>query len=155
MKHENRIAGQDAVLLAARTLLSLLFLIFGWEKITHYSGTLQYMVQVGAPLPALATIVAIGMELFVSIAIILGIATRPLSILLAIYTLGTGLIAHHYWTMTGMARFENEINFWKNISIIGGLMLLYATGPGAYSLGAWFGKQSAANKVGKAVGDPR
>ncbi|MDA8391081.1 MAG: DoxX family protein [Gammaproteobacteria bacterium] len=141
MNHENHVKGQDALLLAARVLLALLFAIFGWQKLTHYSGTLQYMMYVGAPLPVLATIVAIAVECGVSIALISGIATRPLAILLAVYTFGAGLIAHHYWTMTGMARFENEINFWKNVSIIGGLLILYVTGPGKYSLSAWFGKQ--------------
>jgi putative oxidoreductase len=44
------------------------------------------------------------------------------------------LIGHHYWTMTGMEQYANSINFFKNISIIGGLLLLCATGPGKYSL---------------------
>lgn len=129
---------RNEVLLLARILLALLFLIFGFDKITDFSGTVQYMAHVGAPVPTLATIVAIFMELFVSIAIIAGAYTRPLAVLLAFYTLGTALIAHHYWTMTGMAHFENEINFYKNISIIGGLFLLYVTGAGRYSFDARF-----------------
>lgn len=125
---------ESELLLAARLFLVLLFVIFGWGKLMDYSGTLHYMMHVGAPFPPLATIVAIVMELFVPVALILGVATRPLSILLAIYTLGTGIIGHHYWTMTGMDRFENEINFWKNISIVGGLLFLYVAGPGKYAI---------------------
>lgn len=135
-------AKRDVLLLVARVLITLLFLIFGWEKLTNYSGTVQYMIHVGAPLPTLATLIAIIMEFFVSIAIMAGIATRPLAILLALYTVGTALIAHHYWTMTGMARMENEINFYKNISIIGGLLLLYVTGPGRLSLTSWSKKHT-------------
>lgn len=128
---------RNETLLLARVLIALLFLIFGWEKLTGFSGTVQYMVHVGAPLPTLATIVAIVMEFFVGIAIVLGVFTRPLALLLALYTLGTALIGHHFWTMTGMAHFENEINFYKNISIIGGLLVLYVTGAGRYSIDAW------------------
>ncbi len=131
---QSEVKGADGILLAARVLLALLFLIFGWQKLFAYSGTVQYMTHVGVPLPALATVVAIVMEFFVSIAIILGVATRPLAVLLAIYTLGTALIGHRYWTMTGMDRFENEINFFKNISIIGGLLALYVTGAGRYAI---------------------
>ncbi len=131
---QSEVKGADGILLAARVLLSLLFLIFGWQKLLAYSGTVQYMTHVGVPLPALATLIAIVMEFFVSIAIILGVATRPLAVLLAIYTLGTALIGHHYWTLTGMDRFENEINFYKNISIIGGLLALYVTGAGRYAI---------------------
>lgn len=148
MNRLDEVQGKDGLLLVARILLMLLFLIFGWEKLTNYSGTLQYMIQVGAPLPVLATIIAIFMEFFVAIAIIAGVATRPLAILLGIYTVGTALIAHHYWNMVGMARFENEINFYKNISILGGLLVLYVTGPGNYSLSAWLHKSRSDTSLG-------
>lgn len=151
MNQFDTVKGRDGVLLVARVLLMLLFLIFGWDKLTNYSGTLQYMVHVGAPLPVLATIIAIIMEFFVAIAIIAGVTTRPLAVLLGLYTVGAALIAHHYWTMTGMPRFENEINFYKNLSILGGLLVLYVTGPGAYSVGAWL--QSKRTATDRAIGD--
>jgi putative oxidoreductase len=128
----------DELIFVARFFLVLLYLIFGWSKLTHYSGTVVYMVQAGAPLPSLSAIVAIIMELFVSIAIVVGILTRPLALLLALYTLATAIIGHHYWTMTGADQYESMINFFKNISIIGGLLLLYVTGAGKYSLDAKF-----------------
>ena len=124
----------DELILAARVLLVLLFLIFGWQKITNYAGTVVYMAQTGAPSPGISAVIAIIMEFFVSAAIVLGIFTRPLALLLIAYTLGTAIIGHHYWTMTGMAQFENMINFYKNVSIMGGLLLLYVTGPGKYSI---------------------
>lgn len=124
----------DGILLAGRILLALLFLLFGWRKLFAYSGTVHFMIHLGAPLPTLATIVAIIMEAFVSIAIILGVATRPLAALMALYTLGTAVIGHHYWTLAGMDRFENEINFYKNVSIIGGFLVLYVAGAGRYSI---------------------
>ena len=147
----NTIKGRDGMLLVARVLLTLLFLIFGLQKLVGYSGTVQYMAHVGAPLPAVAAIVAIVMETIVPAAILVGIATRPLALLLALYTIGAALIGHHYWTMTGMARFENEINFYKNVSIIGGLVLLYVTGAGRYAVDSWWRGQQA----GGAVADPR
>jgi uncharacterized membrane protein YphA (DoxX/SURF4 family) len=44
---------------------------------------------------------------------------RPLAFLLALYTLATALIGHHFWTMDGAVRSANAINFYKNISIVG------------------------------------
>ncbi len=88
------------------------------------------------PLPTLATLIAIVMEFFVGVLIILGVLTRPLALLLALYTLGTALIGHPYWTMTGTAHMEGMINFYKNISIIGGLIALYVAGAGKYSVDA-------------------
>jgi putative oxidoreductase len=129
----------DAAILAARFLLVLLFVIFGWMKLTGYSGTVAYMAQTGAPAPAIAAVIAIIMEFFVSILLILGVLTRPLALLLIVYTFATSLIGHHYWTMAGAEQYENMINFYKNVSIMGGLLLLYVTGPGKYSLDAKFG----------------
>jgi putative oxidoreductase len=74
------------------------------------------------------------MEPGVGIALILGFLTRPLSLLLALYTLATAIIGHHFWTMSGMERVEAEINFFKNVSIMAGLLLLYLTGQEDYSL---------------------
>lgn len=39
--------------------------------------------------------------------------------------------------MTGTEKVAAEINFYKNISIIGGLLLLYLTGAGKYAVGSW------------------
>jgi len=87
------------------------------------------MAEIGMPVPSVAAVVAIVMELPVPIAIIAGIYTRPLALLLALYTLATAFIAHHYWTMTGAVRADNMIHFYKNISILGGLLLLQVLRP--------------------------
>jgi putative oxidoreductase len=129
----------DGVILAARLLLAALFLIFGWRKLTDYSGTVSRMVQDGAPLPVIATPVAIFMELPVAFAVGVGAFTRPSAVLLALYTLGSALIAHRYWTMTGVNKVDSLESFYKNLSIMGGLLLLAITGAGKYSIDALFG----------------
>jgi putative oxidoreductase len=58
---------------------------------------------------------------------------------LALYTLGAALIAHRYWTVTGANKVDNMESFYKNLSIMGGLLLLYVTGAGKYSIDALFG----------------
>ncbi len=133
---------RDEVLLVARILLIVLFLAFGWSKLTGYAGTLGYMTQVGAPMPSVAALVAIVVEVFVALAVALGVWTRPLALLLALYTLVTGLIGHPFWTMEGADRYANAINFYKNISIIGGFLLLYVTGAGRYSVDARLGRSN-------------
>jgi putative oxidoreductase len=129
----------DIIILVARILLVVLYVVFGWSKLSDYSGTVTYMAQVGAPIPSVAALVAIVVEFFVALAVIFGAWTRPLALLLALYTLGTALIAHHFWTMEGTDRYANAINFYKNISIIGGFLLLYVTGAGRYSVDAQLG----------------
>ena len=135
---ENDING--GFILAARLLLAALFLIFGWRKLTDYSGTVSRMVQDGAPIPVLATFVAIFMELPVAFAVAVGVFTRPSAVLLVLYTLGTALIAHRYWTMTsGANKIDSMESFYKNLSIVGGFLLIYITGAGKYSIDAILG----------------
>ena len=107
----------DGAILAARLLLAALFLIFGWRKLTDYSGTVRRMVQDGAPLPVLASAIAIFVELPVAFAVAVGAFTRPSAMLLVLYTLGTALIAHHYWTVTGENKVDSMESFYKNLSI--------------------------------------
>jgi putative oxidoreductase len=71
-------------LLLARILTAVLFLVFGWMKLNTYSATAGYMASVGAPFPPLAAIVAIIVESLCGLAIVLGVWTRPVALLLAV-----------------------------------------------------------------------
>jgi putative oxidoreductase len=124
----------DELILAARLLLAALFLIFGWRKLRDFSGTVSQMAQLGVPTPVLAAGVATFMELPVTFAVAVGAFTRPSALLLFLYTLGTALIGHRYWTMTGADYVDSMDSFYKNLSIMGGFLLLYVTGPGKYSI---------------------
>jgi len=126
--------GNDVVLLVARILLAALFVLFGYSKLTGFSGTVGYMASVGAPAPTLSAIIAVVMEFFVGLLILAGFFTRPLAVLLALYTIGTAVIGHHFWTMTGADQMANMINFYKNVSIAGGLLALAVAGPGRLSV---------------------
>lgn len=124
----------DELILVARLLLATLFLIFGWRKLRDYSGTVSQMVQLGAPMPVLAAAVATFMELPVAFAVAVGAFTRLSAALMFFYTLGTALIGHRYWTMTGKDRVDSMDGFYKNLSIMGGFLLLYTAGAGKYSI---------------------
>nr|WP_261540590.1 DoxX family protein [Burkholderia multivorans] len=128
------LASQRDVLLLARILLVILFVMFGWKKIVDFSGTIAFMGTEGAPAPIVSAAIAVVMELVVGIAILVGFQTRPLALLLALYTIGTALIGHRYWTMTGGEQINNMIHFYKNIAISGGLLALCAAGPGRFSI---------------------
>ncbi len=129
----------DVVILAARLFLATLFLIFGWRKLRDYSGTVSQMVRDGVPTPVLATVVAIFMELPVALAVAVGAFTRPSAVLMVLYTLGTSLVEHRYWSVTGADRLDSMESFYKNFSIMGGFFLLYITGPGKYSIDVLWG----------------
>jgi putative oxidoreductase len=126
----------DELILAARLLLATLFLIFGWRKLRDFTGTVSQMAQLGVPTPVLAAGVATFMELPVAFAVAIGAFTRPSALLMFFYTLGTALIGHRYWTTTAADYVDSMDSFYKNLSIMGGFLLLYITGAGKYSLDA-------------------
>ena len=134
-----RNAINDEVILAARLFLATLFLIFGWRKLRDYSGTVSQLVQDRAPMPALAAAVAIFMELPVAFAIAIGVFTRPAAALMALYALGTAFIGHRYWTVKGADYVDSLDGFYKDLSIMGGFLLLFVTGAGKYSVDALLG----------------
>ncbi len=125
---------KDACILIARILLMMLYVIFGWNKLVGFSGTVAYMSTVGVPLPLVTAGIALFMEFVVGLAIVVGFYTRPLALLLAIYTVGAAVIGHQFWNMVDPDRAASMINFYKNVSIAGGLLLLCITGPGSYSI---------------------
>jgi putative oxidoreductase len=129
----------DEIILVARLFLATLFLIFGWRKLMDHSGTVNQMVRDGVPFPVLAAAVATFMELPVAFAVAIGAFTRPSAALLALYTLGTSLIEHRFWTTTGPDRLASMEGFLKNLSIMGGFLLLYITGAGKHSIDALCG----------------
>ena len=129
----------DELILAARLLLATLFLIFGWRKLMDFSGTINQMVQLGVPIPVLAAGVALFMELPIAFAVAVGAFTRLSAALMALYALGTAFIGHRYWTVKGTDYVDSLDGFYKDLSIMGGFLLLCVAGAGKYSIDALLG----------------
>ena len=113
--------------LAGRILLAAIFLISGLGKITAFAGTAAYMASLGVPGALLPAVIAI--EVLGAIAIIAGWKTRITALLLAGFTLLTGLLFH-----SNFADQVQMIMFLKNVSIAGGFLLLVANGSGPLSV---------------------
>jgi putative oxidoreductase len=97
------------------------------------------MAQLGLPMPVLVAIVSIVIEVPVAFAVAVGAFTRPAAALMALYALGTALIGHRYWTVKGADYVDTLEGFYKDLSIMGGFLLLYITGAGKYSIDAMLG----------------
>jgi putative oxidoreductase len=124
----------DAVVLVGRILLAAIFIKSGFGKITGFEGTVGYIASKGLPLPQIGAIVAILVELGGGILLAIGFKARWAALAIAIFTLAAGIIFHNYWAVDAAQRMGQEINFWKNVSMTGGLLLAYAFGPGRYSV---------------------
>ncbi|HXR85756.1 MAG TPA: DoxX family protein [Stellaceae bacterium] len=131
----------DTLLLIARVLLALVFLMTVWVM----SPNAGYLASVHFPAPEVFTWVGMAAEILIVISLVLGLETRWGILLGILYVVIATAFAHRYWEYTPPAQGIQYANFYKNLAIIGGLILLYLTGPGAYSIDSKRGKKLTAS----------
>ncbi len=127
-------AASNLLTLLGRLCLAALYLPAGISKITGFSGTAGYIASVGLPLATAGAVLAILVEAGGGLALLLGYRTRIAALALALFTLAAALLFHAYWAMPPDKAFVNSLMFWKNIAIVGGLLVLAAHGGGAFGL---------------------
>jgi len=116
-----------------RILLASLFVISGALKIVGFSDVVSNMAHMGVPFAALAVPVAILIELGGGLAIMSAWRVRPVAVVVAAFTAIATVTAHRFWEVDPAA-IQNQLNhFLKNISIIGALLMLAASGDGTRS----------------------
>jgi putative oxidoreductase len=120
--------------LTGRILIALIFLMAGLGKITGFEHTVGYIASKGLPLPQLAAIGAIIVELGGGILLVLGWQTRLVAAALFIFTAMTALFFHNFWAVPPDQAQNQMIHFMKNISMMGGQLFVVIHGAGALSL---------------------
>ncbi len=127
---------QNPLSLAGRLLLALLFLPAGISKIGGFAGTVGYIGSKGLPMPEVGAVIAIVVEVLGALALIAGFGTRIAALVLAVFTLVATVFFHNYWGMPAEMQMVQKLMFFKNIGVVGGLLVLAAHGAGAWSLDA-------------------
>jgi putative oxidoreductase len=130
---------QDFLLLVGRVVLGWIFVFYGWGKlftIAQYSTTFP-----GRGLSPWMAYIAVPAEFFVGVALLLGFATRYSVLILLFFMLVASFSSHAYWSVPSAQRGNQTAHFWKNISMMGGLLLLFITGPGRFSLDSMLAKK--------------
>lgn len=112
--------------IAARILMSAIFIMSGWSKLSGYAGTQAYLAQMGLPMPGLVTPLVILVELGGGLALLLGFKTRWTAGILALFSVATALLAH-----SNFADANQLNNFMKNLAMAGGYLLFARYGAGS------------------------
>ena len=127
---------QNPLAFVGRLLLALLFLPAGLSKISGFAGTVGYIASKGMPMPTAAAVIAIIVEVVGPLALIAGFGTRWAALVLAGFTLVATFVFHNFWAMPADQVMMQQLMFFKNIAVIGGLLILAAHGAGAWSVDA-------------------
>ena len=125
---------RDLFALVGRIALAAIFVWSGAGKITGFSNTAGYIASKGLPMPAVLTALTICIELGLGLAIVLGFRARIAALLIALWLIPTTFLFHNFWAAPAGQAMMQQINFMKNVSIFGGMLLLMAFGAGRYSV---------------------
>ena len=112
-----------------RLLLAAIFLISGIGKLAAPDMTIGYIGAMGLPFPTLGYLIALFVEIGGGALLVLGYQTRLVALVLAVFSIVTGLAFHH-----AVGDQNQLIHLLKNFALAGGLLQVVAFGAGAFSL---------------------
>jgi putative oxidoreductase len=131
---------QNPLALAGRLLMAVLFLPAGIAKLTGFAGTVGYISSVGLPMAQVGAALAVVVEIVGAIALIAGFGARAAAIVLAVFTLLASFFFHAYWAVPAEHQMIQQLLFFKNVAVVGGLLSIAAWGAGAWSVDARRGR---------------
>ena len=124
---------RDPIPLAARILISTIFIMAAISKSMDLLGSEQYMAAYGIPAPGVLLVLSIIVEFFCGLSILLGFKAKWGAIALFLYLIPTTLIFH-----TEVTEQTQSIMLLKNLALMGGLLMVANYGSGEYSLDKHF-----------------
>ena len=125
---------QDFLLAVGRIALVAIFVWSAYGKFTGLQGFTSFLASKGVPQAALMAPLAGLVEIVGAAMVIVGFKTRYAAAALIVFTAVALYISHDFWNLTGQARTTQLIQAFKNLSIIGGLLMLAGVGPGRFSV---------------------
>ena len=127
---------QDVILLLGRLALGAIFVKSGLQKLTALGAFAASLAGRGVPQSSTWAVIGATVELVGGLLIVTGFRTRDASLLMILFVIVATGISHRYWEYAEAARRLQESQFFKNLSIIGGFLLLAVTGAGRFSVDA-------------------
>lgn len=124
----------DVVALVGRLLMSWIFLSSGFAKITDVAAFSTVLAKRGVPAPSFMGWLGAIVEFGGGLLILLGVKLRYAAILMILFVIVATLISHRYWDYPVEQLVAQKTNFWKNVTIIGGLLFMFLAGAGRYSV---------------------
>jgi putative oxidoreductase len=134
------IAWRDFLLLLARVLIGWIYLQSGFGKILNPAAVAAGLS--GRGVPTVLAYMAPFVEFFGGLALVTGFAMRYAALLLIAFTLVATWISHTFWSFPeGAQRNQQFTQFWKNVTMTGGILALFVAGPGRFSIDRWLSKR--------------
>ena len=128
--------GDDLVLLLERVALGAIFVKSGLQKLMTLGAFGAGLAARGIPHTSVWAVIGAMVEFLGRILIATGFRTREASLLMVLFVVAATGISHRFWEYADAARRLQESQFFKNLSILGGFLLLFVAGSGRFGLDA-------------------
>lgn len=124
------------VVVVARVLLALMFVLAGLSKLGGLEGVAGYIASKGLPMPSVLAALTAALEIVAGLALAVGFKARWAALALALFTLLASVIFHNFWGAPADQAYTQQLMFMKNLAVAGGLLLVFSFGAGPASLDA-------------------
>lgn len=124
----------DALSLIGRIFLAVIFLVSGFGKVGGFEGLVGQIASKGFPVPEAFAVATIVIELGVALMLVVGWKARWAAFLIAVFVAIVTIFFHNFWAMPEAQKGMQQIQFLKNLALIGGLLMVMAFGPGRLSV---------------------
>ena len=126
---------QGVMSVIGRLMLVTVFLMSALgNKIPMFSSVVQYMQSEGVPAPQIMLAGAIVFLIAGSLSVLLGFKARIGAGLLLVFLVLATYFFHDFWNFEGQEQTNQMIQFMKNLSMAGAMLLIMANGPGSFSI---------------------
>lgn len=126
---------ENICLLLGRLLMGSYFILPGLQKISNYQAMMDYMLVHSVPATIFLLPVTIVLQVLLGLAIIIGFKGKLAAFMLAGLTLIISIYMHDFWSMAeSLERTHETQNFFKNMGIMAGLLIISSSGTGWLSL---------------------
>lgn len=127
-------SSSDTLSLIGRVMLSSVFVTSGIDKISGFQGLVGAITSKGLPMADVLAVATIIIEVGVGLLLVAGWKARWAAFVLAVFTVIVTFFFHPFWAVPEAQKMMQQINFFKNVSIVGGLLFVMAFGPGRLSI---------------------
>ena len=131
----------NAAYTLGRVFIPIIFLVTGIQKALNIADFAKDLAALSIPIPdeivpylgsipkyeALGYLIA-AIEIICGLMVLAGLKARWAALVLIVFTACTIIFVHHFWDMEGVAMFNHRAEALKNLSILGGLLLIVAIG---------------------------
>ncbi len=124
----------DALSLIGRIFLAAIFVVSGFGKIGGFEGLVGQIASKGFPAAQVFAAATIVIEVGAGLMLIAGWKARWAALLLAVFTAIVSIFFHNFWAVPEAQKMMQQIQFMKNLALIGGLLMVTAFGPGRLSI---------------------